>query len=376
MVSAPLRFDFRTFGALLEAAPDAMVIVDELGKIVLVNGQTEKWFAYSREELLGQPVEILVPEGARRDHVAHRTRYVADPRLRPMGVGLELYGRRKDGSMFPVEISLSPLRTAAGVLVTAAIRDISDRKEAERVIYELNAQLEERVRELESFSYSVAHDLRTPLRAIAGFATILLEEYAVQLDSEGQRYLKVVRDNVHQMGVFIDALLGLSRLDRYALRKQEMDTAEQVRSCVEAVAAEPYGRRIDVTIGRLPPCVADPSLLKQVWMNLLANAAKFTRKREAAHIEVGAFESGGVCVYYVCDNGAGFDMATARRLFEPFQRFHRAEEYEGTGVGLANVKRIIARHGGRLWADAQVDHGATFFFTLEESPHDHGTRQR
>ena len=228
-------------------------------------------------------------------------------------------------------------------------------------------QLEAANQELEAFSYSISHDLRAPLRAMDGFSRILLEEYAPQLPAEAQRYLGLVRDNAQQMGHLIEDLLAFSRLSRQPLNKQTVAPAELVRQVLAELRAEQEGRKVEVTIGDLPACEADPALLKQVWVNLLSNALKFTRKREDAQhrnrcpSQIRQPE----CIYFVKDNGVGFDMQYANKLFGVFQRLHRAEEYEGTGVGLAIVQRIVHRHGGRIWAEAEVDKGATFYFTLE-----------
>jgi signal transduction histidine kinase len=262
--------------------------------------------------------------------------------------------------------------------------------ESEKVTRKLNEDLEHRVlertgqleaanKELESFSYSVSHDLRAPLRAIDGFSRILLDDFAAALPEEGKAYLKLVRDNTVQMAQLVDDLLAFSRLSRQALTKQTVDCCKIVRMCLAEMQKEQEGRNLEIVIGDLPSCQADPTLLKQVWTNLLSNALKYTRKREAACIVVGwrleprplinghtsrPSEPGMETVYFVKDNGAGFDMKYAHKLFGVFQRLHRAADYDGTGVGLAIVQRIISRHGGRVWGEAQLDQGATFSFTL------------
>ncbi len=253
--------------------------------------------------------------------------------------------------------------------------------ELEQRVVERTAQLEASNKELEAFSYSVSHDLRAPLRAVDGFSRILLEEHAPQLAPEAQRYLQLVRNNTLQMGRLIDDLLTFARLSRQPLQKQTVAPVDLMRQCWQELHSEQEGRRVEISIGDLPTCQADPALLKQVWINLLANALKFTRKREVARIEVGSIpisdprlqiadfqsevsDTGSKIVYFVCDNGVGFEMQYADKLFGVFQRLHRASEYEGTGVGLAIVQRIIHRHGGRVWAEAQVDRGAKFYFTI------------
>ena len=225
-------------------------------------------------------------------------------------------------------------------------------------------------KELEAFSYSVSHDLRSPLRAMDGFARILLEEHAPQLPPDAQRYLHLVRDNAQQMGRLVDDLLAFSRLGRQPLATQRVAPSALVHEVLAELRPDQEGRCVDVVLDDLPACQADPALLKQVFVNLLANALKFTAHRDVARITVGRCEQGGEPVYFVRDNGVGFDMRYAHKLFGVFQRLHRAEDYTGTGVGLAIAQRIIHRHGGRIWANAETDRGATFYFTLQgEPPH-------
>jgi len=281
------------------------------------------------------------------------------------------------GKEITIDTTFAPLRDAAGQvaqLVGSAV-DITERKQAEEKVHSLNAELEERViertaqleaanKELEAFSYSVSHDLRAPLRAINGFAGIVLEDYGATLPDEARRKLERICNGGQRMGELIDDLLAFSRLNRQALNRQTVNTAHIVESVLEELSPQREGRVIEFYIGELPPCQGDPALLKQVWVNLISNAIKYTRERNPAVVEIGSAGANGQCTYFVRDNGAGFDMQYAHKLFGVFQRLHRTDQFEGTGVGLAIVKQIIHRHGGSVWAEAEENQGATFSFVL------------
>ena len=345
--------------ALLEATPDAMVCIAADGRIALVNAQAERLFGYERGELIGQPVEILVPDAARAAHAEHRAGYVTDPRHRPMGAGLSLAGRRRDASTFTAEISLSAIDTDEGILVVAAIRDVTAQLRMK--------DLEVSNRGLESFIYTVSHDLRAPLRSLSGYSELLLEEYGGVLGEEGRGYAERIVAVSEHMGQLIDYLLQYSRVSRAELHLQPVDLGEEAVLIAEEIRRRDPLRRTCFTIAKPVRALADRRLIRTVLQNLLDNAWKFTFGRDDTSIEFGTAPSGYATVCcYVRDNGVGFDPAYEGKLFQPFQRLHAARDFPGTGTGLASVRQIVERHGGHVWAEGAVGAGATFYFTLDE----------
>jgi light-regulated signal transduction histidine kinase (bacteriophytochrome) len=326
---------------------------------------------YSREEVIGHTsIELGLVDAEARARILEAIRTQGAVR----DVEIQVHTRSNEAVDVLVsaeEIELNGQRCAITIQY-----DITQLKRAEREVRRLNNDLERRQtaleavnKELEAFTYSVAHDLRAPLRAIDGFSRLLLEEHAPHLDSEAVRYLDTVRRNAQRMGALIDDLLAFSRLGRQPVKKQSVLAGDLVRRVFADLSGETEGRQVELSVGELPPCRADPALLQQVFANLLSNALKFSKKRDVARIEVGCQrpDGAGAPVYFVKDNGAGFDMQYADKLFGVFQRLHPAQEYEGTGIGLAIVQRIIHRHGGRIWAEAEIDRGAAFYFTLGEN---------
>ncbi|HEY2081805.1 MAG TPA: ATP-binding protein [Verrucomicrobiae bacterium] len=342
------------YGALLDCLPDAVVIIDTEGCIVLANARAEELFGYARGELLRQPVDALFPARIQNSHAGNGERS----------------GLRKNGSKFPIEIHFSPLQTEAGARSVAAIRDISARKQIEAELKEKSAALEAAGQELQAFSYSVSHDLRAPLRAMGGFAAILKKSLGPDVPKAADDALIRIQDNVKKMSRLIEGLLDFSGLTWVAVTRKSVNPGELAQNVFNELAHAASGdRRVDCEISQMPGCTADIALLRRVFTNLLSNALKFTRGRDPAVILVGCRDQNGERVYFVRDNGAGFDMEYSDKLFRVFQRLHSPSEFEGTGVGLAIAHRIILRHGGRIWAEGEVDRGATFYFTLGESTH-------
>ncbi|MBN2353785.1 MAG: substrate-binding domain-containing protein [Spirochaetales bacterium] len=361
--------------ALTENTPDFIYFKDNESRYIRLNEALAHHLGLVSPLLgVGKTDEdfFSAPFAAKTRHDERRVMATGVP-----AVGIEEMELWPDGHESWTSTTKLPLRDTAGRIVgTIGIsRDITGRKRAEAEVRRLNEELEDRVkartaeleeanRELEGFSYSVSHDLRAPLRAMDGFARILMQEYGKELPSGAARHLGTIVESARQMGKLIDGLLAFSRLNRQALTSQPVSTAVLVRESIESLRGDYAGRSVAFDVGELPDCEGDPILLRQVWVNLISNALKFTRRRETARIEIGSRKITGRRVFFVKDNGVGFDMRYADKLFGVFQRLHRAEEYEGTGVGLATIQRIIHRHGGRIWAEARPDQGATFYFII------------
>jgi signal transduction histidine kinase len=377
--------------AIFNSANFSCIATDAKGVIQLFNVGAERMLGYTTAEVVNQ----ITPAGLHDpQEVIARATALSLEFATPIAPGFEalvfkasrgiediyeLTKIRKDGSRFPAVVSVTALRDVQGGIIGYLLigTDNTARRKAEEAVRQLYAELEQRViqrtaeleaanKELEAFSYSVSHDLRTPLRAVDGYSQAVLQDYGPQLPEEGRRYLQTIREGAQRMGALIDDLLTFARLNRQELSKQAIDTNRLVRGALDELGSPWADRQVEIRLGDLPASSGGPALLKQVWLNLLSNALKYTRKREKALVEIGCIKTNGASTYFVRDNGTGFDMRYANKLFGVFQRLHRAEDYEGTGVGLAIVQRIVHRHGGRVWAEAAIDRGATFYFTLEK----------
>lgn len=355
---------------LYNHAPCGYHSLDANGVFVRINDTELAWLGYSREEVVGLMgfADLLTPDSLATFR-ENFPLFLASGEISDLDFTL----RRKDGSELRVSLSATAILDAEGKFLKSrsTLFDIGRRKQAEAHIAALHrdlerhaAQLEVANRELESFSYSVSHDLRSPLRAIDGFSRMLEEDYAGSLDTEGLRLLKVIRDNSRAMGRLIDDLLEFSRLGRKPMAATAINMEELAGEALQEVLSAQKASQVSVVADTMPVAWGDPALVKQVWVNLLSNGVKFSSRREQPQVEVGGSTEGEENVYFVRDNGAGFDMRFYDKLFGVFQRLHRQEEFEGTGVGLAIVQRVVSRLGGRVWADSSPDQGANFYFTL------------
>ncbi|MDB5033900.1 MAG: Bacteriophytochrome [Chlorobi bacterium] len=369
-----LRYQLQFTHVIADNLAEGLYAVDGAGLITYINPAAEEMLGWRDDELLGRRALEIISAPPWPDEDPHAAVARTGEAIR----NHEDRFIRKDGSRFPILCSLAPIREderITGVIV--AFRDITERKQAEEEIRQLNGDLERRVvertaqlqaanKELEAFSYSVSHDLRAPFRHIVGFSDLLGKRAGGDLDERSRHYLSTISESAKYAGTLVDNLLSFSRMGRTELRRQVVDMTTLVREAIADMEPEISQRAIEWSIGSLPAVEGDASMLRLALENLIANAVKYTRGRTPARIEIGCAREAGEYVFHVRDNGVGFDMRYVGKLFGVFQRLHRAEEFEGTGIGLANVQRIIQRHGGRVWAEGIIDGGATFSFTFPE----------
>jgi PAS domain S-box-containing protein len=358
------------YRGLLEAAPDAMVVVNQLGKIVLLNLQAEKQFGYRRDELLEQKVTNIIPAGFAERLQADGLRSAADALAQQIGTGIELAGRRKDGSEFPIEIMLSPLDSREGILVTAAIRNITERKNSEANLVKTVEELKRSNEELEHFAYVASHDLQEPLRMVASYTQLLAKRYKGRLDSDADEFIAYAVDGSERMQELIQDLLAYSRAGTGNKVLREISSERALEVALTNLQATIGESGAVVTHDRLPTITSDATQLVQVFQNLIGNAIKY-RSASIPRVHVGVADRGNdEWTFSVSDNGLGIEPQYFERIFVIFQRLHGREEFEGTGIGLAICKKMLERLGGRIWVESQPRLGSTFYFTLPK-----GSRQ-
>src|SRR6204780_2073179 len=354
------------YRGLLEAAPDAMVVVNPSGDIVLLNVQAEKQFGYRRDELVGQKVKNIIPAGFAEGLVADALRSTEDALAQQIGTGIEITGRRKDGTEFPIEIMLSPLESAEGVLVTAAIRDITTRKVAEAHLLYKVEQLNRSNEELGQFAYIASHDLQEPLRMVASYTQLLARRYKGRLDSDADEFITFAVDGANRMQGLIQDLLAYSRVGTKGKELRETSSEEALQRAILNLRGAIADSGAMVTHDPLPPVLADETQLVQLFQNLIGNAIKY-QNPGVPRIHISAIKNGGgKWTFSVRDNGLGIEPQYFERIFVMFQRLHKREEFAGTGIGLAICKKIVERHGGRISVESQLGHGSTFNFPLAE----------
>jgi PAS domain S-box-containing protein len=359
------------FRSLMEAAPDGILVVDEGGIIQIANAQCSRLFGYSAEELIGQPIEILVPAYIRSQHAELRHSYFHEPRSRPMGIGLQLIAARRDGTDLPVEISLSPFTFEGKRRAIAIVRDVTELRRLDRElkrhvdeVKRTNAELERSNKELEQFAYVASHDLQEPLRVISGYTQLLQRRYADKLDKNANEYIEFAVDGAKRMQNLINDLLAFSRVSSRAKAFAPVDLNEVLRLATANLRAT-----LDETQGRidsapLPIVSGDKTQLTQLFQNLLSNALKFHRDGVPPVIRIDAGKTGAQWTFSVADNGIGISPQYAQKVFVIFQRLHTRDKYPGTGIGLALCKKIVERHGGEIRLESKPNEGTTFIFTL------------
>jgi PAS domain S-box-containing protein len=354
------------YRGLLEAAPDAMVVVNQGGEIVLLNAQAEKRFGYQRDELVGQKVKNIIPEGFAERLIADGTRGAAEALAQQIGTGIELIARRKNGSEFPIELMLSPLESTEGILVTAAIRDITTRKSEERHLVNKVEELNRSNEELGQFAYIASHDLQEPLRMVASYTQLLSKRYKGKLDSDADEFIAFAVDGAARMQRLIQDLLAYSRVGTKGQELRDTSSEDAFQQALINLRSAVKESGAVVTHDSLPMVLADEMQLVQLFQNLIGNAIKY-QKVGIPQVHIAATNGETRWTFSITDNGLGIDSQYFDKIFGMFQRLHKREEYAGTGIGLAICKKIVERHGGRIWVESRLGQGSTFRFDFSAS---------
>ena len=354
------------YRGLLEAAPDAMVVVDQNSEIVLLNLQAEKQFGYPRNELVGQKITSIIPIGFAERLVADGLRSADDASAKEIGTGIELHGRRRDGHKFPIELMLSPMGGAERNLVTAAIRDISVRKAAEAHLLEKVEELNRSNQELGQFAYIASHDLQEPLRMVASYTQLLSRRYKGRLDSDADEFIAFAVDGATRMQSLIQDLLAYSRVGTTGGELVDTSSEAALQTALLNLRGAIEETWAVITYDKLPAVVADEMQLILLFQNIISNAIKYQNAGNPV-IHVSATDHGNKVVFSIRDNGLGIDPQYYEKIFGMFQRLHKREEFAGTGIGLAICKKIVERHGGHIWVESQLGYGSVFRFALKKS---------
>ncbi|UFZ03581.1 PAS domain S-box protein [Bradyrhizobium ontarionense] len=351
------------FRLVVEACPSGMIMTDASGKIVLVNAEAERLFGYAREELYGKSIDILVPSAVRAGHAKHRDGFLTQPEARRMGVGRDLYGVRKNGTQIPIEIGLNPIRTNDGLMILSAITDIAERKRATQALAARTEELQRSNADLEQFAYVASHDLQEPLRMVSSYTELLAEHYKDTLDETSEKYIRYAVDGAKRMQRLVKDLLAYSRVDAQGKSLAPVSSEGVVRHVLEGLRGAIEESHAAVEFGTLPLVHADRVQLAQVFQNLIGNALKFHGESPPS-IRIGASRKDGKWLFHVQDNGIGIEREYSERVFQMFQRLHERSRYQGSGIGLAIAKKIVERHGGRIWFESEPCNGTTFYFTI------------
>jgi PAS domain S-box-containing protein len=344
------------FRRVIESAPNAILLVDRHRKITLINGKTEEMFGYARAEIVGRDVESLIPQRFRERHPEYIRAFFSSPQARPMGAGRELFGLHKNGSEVPIEIGLNFVETQEGLYALASVVDITERKRSQDELRRSNA-------ELEQFAYVASHDLQEPLRMVASYTELLGQRYRGQLDDKADKYIHYAVDGAKRMQQLVADLLAYSRVGSQGKPPLPVDAGGVLQSVLKSLDRLVRDAEATIEIGTLPTVMADETQLRQLFQNMLGNAIKF-RGAAPPRVEVRAVPDLHFWRFSFADNGIGIEMQYAEKIFQMFQRLHSIGKYEGSGIGLAISKRIVERHGGRIWLESTPGVGTIFYFTL------------